>query len=696
MSEKSAPAVTAEPAVQPYIPASQSLPEITVKAFVLGFILAAVLAGANAYLGLKVGMTVSASIPAAVVSMAILRFFRESNILENNIVQTIASAGSSLSAGVIFTLPGLILLNYWQGFPFIATFVIAFVGGILGIFFSIPLRRALVLEAGLKFPEGLATGEVLKAGSMGGQGVKAIAAAGFAAAFLKLCQTGFKIAASPVTGAVSAGRSIFGIGLDLGPALLAVGYIVGLDIGTVILAGGIISWIFAIPIFMAVADPVTVQSIVGDATGYDAAGAVWSARIRFLGVGAMAVGGFWALIELVKPITAGIRSSVAAMRSARAGGRAEIPRTERDIPFNIVILCTIALAVPLFLAFIFIIDRGELGISTGLYAGTILLSFVFALVAGFIFSSVAGYMSGLVGSSNNPISGVTIATILAISLILLAVLGLQVDFSIDVGRATSAAATAILVGAVVCCAAAISGDNLQDLKAGQIVGATPWKQQVMLMVGVFASALVISPVLDLLFQAYGLGGILPRAGMDESEMLNAPQATLMSSVANGVFLRNLPWTMIGIGAVLAVAVIVIDKMLEARGSTFRAPVLAVAVGIYLPIDVTAPIFVGGLVAWAAGRHMARRQAERGLEIGEIHQKDTGRGVLFASGLITGEALMGIVLAIPFALAESTSVLAVPFDALGIAPGAVSLITTTIGIAAYAGFIVWLYRVARGD
>ncbi len=696
MSEKLAPAASEEPSVQPFIPASQSLPEITVKAFVLGFILAAILAGANAYLGLKVGMTVSASIPAAVVSMAILRFFRNSNILENNIVQTIASAGSSLSAGVIFTLPGLILLNYWQGFPFIATFAIAFIGGILGIFFSIPLRRALVLEAGLKFPEGLATGEVLKAGSKGGQGVKAIAAAGFAAAFLKLCQTGFKVAASPVTGAVSVGRSIFGAGLDLGPALLAVGYIVGMDIGTVILAGGIISWIFAIPIFMAVADPATVQSIVGDATGYDAAGAIWSARIRYLGVGAMAVGGFWALIELVKPITAGIRSSLAAMQQARGGGESEIPRTERDIPFNVVLISTVVLAIPLFLAFIFIINPSELGISTGLYIGTIVLSFGFALFAGFIFSSVAGYMSGLVGSSNNPISGVTIATILAISLILLSVLGLQIDFSIDVGRATSAAATAILVGAVVCCAAAISGDNLQDLKAGQIVGATPWKQQVMLMVGVFASALVISPVLDLLFQAYGLGGVLPRPGMDESEMLNAPQATLMSSVANGVFLRSLPWPMIGIGAVIAVAVIILDKMLEARGATFRAPVLAVAVGIYLPIDVTAPIFVGGLVAWAAGRHLARRQAQLGQEFDEIHQKDAGRGVLFASGLITGEALMGILLAIPFALAENTSVLAVPFESLGISPEAVGVITTTVGVAAYAGFIVWLYRVARSD
>ena len=273
-------------AVQPYIPASQTLPEITVKAVILGFILSAVLAGANAYLGLKVGLTVSASIPAAVISMAILRFFRESNILENNIVQTSASAGESLAAGAIFTLPALILLQYWQGFPFLPTMAITLCGGILGVLFTIPLRRALIIEANLMFPEGVATGEVLKVGSEGGEGARLIAIGGVAAAFLKLCQTGFKAVASSIGGSVTAGRSIFGFGTDLSVALLAVGFIVGLNIATVVFAGGVISWAFGIPIFMAVSDPAAVAAIVGDSTGYEAALAIWDARIRYMGVGA--------------------------------------------------------------------------------------------------------------------------------------------------------------------------------------------------------------------------------------------------------------------------------------------------------------------------------------------------------------------------------------------------------------------------
>jgi putative OPT family oligopeptide transporter len=454
--------------VEPYIPASQSLPEITIKAVVLGFILSAVLAGANAYLGLKVGMTVSASIPAAVISMAVLQLFRESNILENNIVQTSASAGESLAAGAIFTLPALILLQYWEGFPFLPTMAITLCGGILGVLFTIPLRRALIIETNLTFPEGVATGEVLKVGSEGGEGAKMIAIAGLAGAGLKLCQTGLKVVSTAVDGAVEAGRSIFGYGTDLSVALLAVGYIVGLNIAVLVFAGGLISWLFAIPIYTAVTDPTQIAEITGGATGYGAAIEIWSAEIRYLGVGAMVVGGVWALVSLVKPIQDGIQSSFAAMRAKREGGGETILRTERDTPINIVLFGTAALAVPIFIVFLFVIDQGHLAITTGLYWTTLLFGVVFSLVAGFLFASVAGYMAGLVGSSNNPISGVTIATILTISLILLAMLGSQVDFAVDDGKATAAAATAILVGAVVCCAAAIAGDNMQDLKAGRI------------------------------------------------------------------------------------------------------------------------------------------------------------------------------------------------------------------------------------
>ncbi|MCI0486029.1 MAG: oligopeptide transporter, OPT family [Blastocatellia bacterium] len=672
---------TSPRAVEPYIPASQSLPEITVKAVALGAILSAILGGANAYLGLKVGLTVSASIPAAVISMAVLRFFRRSNILENNIVQTSASAGESLAAGVIFTLPALILLRYWTTFPYMEVMAISAIGGVLGVLFTIPLRRALIIESNLKFPEGVATGEVLKAGTEGGEGVRNIAVAGIGAAILKLFQTGFKVFSSSASGSVTAGGSIFGFGSDLSVALLAVGYIVGLNIAILVFAGGLISWLFGIPIYTAL------YGAPSGLSGYDAASEIWNTKIRYMGVGAMVVGGVWALISLVKPIRDGVRSSIEAVRASRSGEVISIPRTERDTPINYVMIGTIAMALPLFFMFNQVIDQDHLSISNGMYWTTIAFGLLFALFAGFLFSSVAGYMAGLVGSSNNPISGVTIATILTASLLLLALIGSQVDFAVDTGKATAAAATAVFIGAVVCCAAAIAGDNMQDLKAGQLVGATPYKQQIMQMVGVLAGAIAIAPVLRLLFEAYGLGGVFPREGMDPNEMLAAPQATLMQSVAQGVFARNLEWGMIGIGALLAVAIIVLDQILKAKKSEFRTPVLAVAVGIYLPLELSVPIFIGGLVAHLAGRHLRARKEQLGTSYKQAIANAERRGLLFASGLITGEALVGILLAIPFAAAQST-------DVMKLAPEGFDTAATILGLAAVAFFVAWLYRVAR--
>ncbi|NND71243.1 MAG: oligopeptide transporter, OPT family [Rhodothermales bacterium] len=665
----------------PFIPASTSLPEITVKAIVLGIILSAVLAGANAYLGLKVGLTVSASIPAAVISMAILRMFRESNILENNIVQTAASAGESLAAGVIFTLPALIMLQYWQNFEFLPTMMIALIGGILGVLFTIPLRRALILEAKLQFPEGVATGEVLKAGTEGGEGARLIAIAGLAGAALKLSQSGLKLVAGKASGAFTAGKSVFGFGSELGVALLAVGYIVGLNIAVLVFAGGLISWLFGIPIYTALAEPEALAAITGDVHGYELAEQVWSKRIRYMGVGAMATGGLWALISLMKPLRDGISSSLAAVKASRHGDVVDVPRTERDMPINYVMIGTLALAIPIFIIFLFVVDQSELGITTGLYYGTLIFGVVFSLIAGFLFSSVAGYMAGLVGSSNNPISGVTIATVLSISLIFLVLLGSQIDFSVDASKATAAAATAIMVGAVVCCAAAIAGDNMQDLKAGNIVGATPYKQQIMQIIGVCAAAVAIAPVLSLLFNAYGLGDVFPRAGMDAGEALKAPQATLMSSVADGVFNRNLPWNMIWIGAIIAVIIIIADKVLEKREATFRMPVLAVAVGIYLPLELTVPIFIGGVVAWAAKSAIEKRGGSE-----EDVARASRRGLLFSSGLITGEALVGILLAIPFAAFQST-------DVLNLAPEGFETIANVLGVIGLVFFVSWLYKVA---
>ena len=687
-------------APEPYIPASVSLPEITVKAIVLGVLLSAVLAGANAYLGLKVGLTVSASIPAAVISMAILRLFRQSNILENNIVQTAASAGESLAAGVIFTLPALIMLGYWTEFQFLPTMAIAGLGGILGVLFTIPLRRALIIEAKLKFPEGVATGEVLKAGSERGGGAMLILIAGLAGAALKFAQTGLKAVAGSVQGSISAGKSVFGLQTDTSAALLAVGYIVGLRIAVLVFAGGVISWLFAIPIYTAVTDPDEITALTGGASGYSAAGALWSKKIRFLGVGAMALGGLWALVSLVKPIRDGIRSSLAAVRAAKTENSTEIARTERDTPITIVIWGTLALAIPIFVVFLHVVDQKTLGIGSGLHMTTVGVGVLFAIVAGFMFSSVAGYMAGLVGSSNNPISGVTIATVLTISLLLLLLLGSSVDFE-NKKVAQAAAAVAIMVGGVVCCAAAIAGDNMQDLKAGQLVGATPRKQQIMQIIGVAAAAVAIAPVLQLLLSAYGLGTVLPQfllrdvppiaesfhlptfavPAVDTSDALSAPQAGLMASVAGGTIGGGLPWGLIAIGAVLAVIIIGADELQRARGSAFRIPVLAVAVGIYLPLGLSVPIFVGGLVA-----HLAARSMKRARVSAANQQRAARNGLLFASGLITGEALVGIALAVPFAVMQSKSVMAIP--------GVPVIATQLVGAGLFVAFALWMYFVAK--
>ena len=609
--------------------------EITVKALFLGVILSMVLAGANAYLGLFAGMTVSASIPAAVISMGVLSLFKNSNIRENNIVQTAASAGESLAAGVIFTIPALVLLGYWDSFDYFEVAKIAAIGGVIGVLFTVPLRRALIINAKLKYPEGIATAAVLKAGddakrsqsSDAGGGLGTIALTSLTGGLMKLMQQGFGMWQVEAAGARAIGGSIFGIGTDLSPALISVGYIVGRNIGILVVGGGLISWAFAIPIYSAVV------GFEGDPL--DAAFNIWTTKIRYLGVGAMVVGGVWSLVKLFKPLIEGIKASLEALKENSS--EKEVSIEERDMPINYVGIALAALLIPVFLLYIGIVNSFPIAA----------LLTVVMMIFGFLFSAVAAYMAGVVGSSNNPISGVTIATILFTSILLLALLG--------TGSGVGAA-SAIMVGAVVCCAAAIGGDNLQDLKAGQIVGATPWKQQVMQIVGTVSSAIVLGLVLDILHTAYTIG----------SPTLSAPQATLMKSVADGVFNGNLPWTFVYIGGVIAVALILIDLRQEKIGSDFRVPVLAVAVGIYLPITLTVPIFIGGMV-----NHYGKRSGA-----GEAKEK---KGLLMSSGVITGEALMGILVAVPIFLSGNKDW----WPQLGE--------FNWLGIVLFLGMIGWLYK-----
>jgi len=683
--------------VEPYIPASTNLPELTIGTMLLGAVLSVVLGGANAYLGMFAGMTVSASVPAAVISMAIFRAIRRGNILQNNGVQTAAASGEGLASGVIFTLPAVVILGTWSHFNYLETTLIAGFGGILGVLFTIPLRRALIIDQPLQFPEGVATAEVLKVGAEGGGGVGVLVLTGVVGAVIKVGSGGLKLWAEVAafgtslgSGGTAAAAGKTGVpayfGSNASPALLSVGYIVGFNVALVIFAGAVLNRWVALPLFAAFGDPSQIvndygahtqalqlaQAHAGIIDGHGAAliGTVveslkdtsWinaamadpfglvdpdllhvtlqshalgnpcpdlppialantyhGTVTRFLGVGGMLVGGMWSLFKLRKSLLGGITAGLAAYKRGRQGGGEEVPRTERDMPMNIILGAIILSVIPLFFIFNHIIH--SIGIS--------LVMAIVMLVAGFLFSAVASYMAGLVGSSNNPVSGITVSTVL-VSAVMLLLLG---------ATGESGAIAAILIGGVVCCAAAIGGDNLQDLKCGQLVGSTPWKQQVMQILGVVVAAFVLAPILNLLNDSYGIGPVTP----EHPNALQAPQATLMSSVAHGVFAGGLPWMIIGIGAAVAVVVIAIDVVLDKRQSSFRIPVMAFAVGVYLPFDLNVPIMMGGVVAWLVQRHLKKTGASHERR-GEVERM----GLLAAAGFITGEALTGIALAIPVA------------------------------------------------
>ncbi len=591
----------------------KSLPELTIRSILLGIMLSVILAGANAYLGLFAGMTVSASIPAAVISMGILKLLKKSNVLENNIVQTAASAGESLAAGVIFTFPALILMDFWQEFNYLWVTLIAGFGGLLGVLFTIPLRRSLIVEEKLQFPEGVATAEVLETGEKGGQGLKTIIKAAAAGAAYKLgAGKLFGLFPEVLEGARSVGSSVIYLGSNLSPALISVGYIVGLNIAILIFLGGAANWLVAIPVISVYAG--------GCPEGMDAADwayRLWSTKTRYIGVGAMLIGGLWTIFHMRRSLLSGVLSGLKAYRRITPGTVA-IERTEKDMPMKWILVLILASLVPLFLIYQVFVQQIHVSL---VMAGVM-------LVIGFVFSAVAGYMAGLVGSSNNPISGVTISTVLVSALLLLFLLG---------SDSVNGPAAAIIVGSVVCCAAAIAGDNMQDLKAGHILGATPWKQQVMQIVGTLSAALVMAPVLTILLKAYGFEG---HASAKEGA-LAAPQAGLMAAVAKGVFAKDLPWVYIGIGFAVAIAIIAADLWLQRRKSPFRMPVLAVAIGIYLPFELSVPIFIGGLLHSLIGKILIRRKASA-----EQTENANRTGLLFASGLITGEALMGILMAVP--------------------------------------------------
>lgn len=657
--------------VTPYISASQSLPEITPRALILGIFLAVVLAASSTFVGLKIARTIAASIPAALISMLILRRFKNANILENNMVQTIASAGEVVAAGVIYTLPALILIGYWQSFDYLQTTAIAVIGGVLGVLFSVPLRRTLIVKDKLPYPEGVATGEVLRAGEGAHTGsTKVLLRASLFSAGLAFLQSGFKIAGEHLQYWTKAGSTVFGINLAMSPVLMAAGYIVGLRGLFAFITGGLLTWGLAIPIFV---------SVHGLPEAPDLASAmamIQKAHFRYVAVGVLAVGGLWSVISLMKSVIEAFKASIQAMKNHKSEF-AKMLRTDRDMPFSYVIFGTVGLAIPIFILFCSVIENAHFGVHSSVFWLITFFATIFSLVVAFIAAAIAAYITGIVGTTSLPISGITIFAIIVFSSILLLTLRPYIDFHVNTDLALKAAGVVIVFAAIICVAAAVSGDNMQDLKAGQLVGATPWKQQLMLVIGAVAAALVIPFILQTTFEAYGIGDILPRSGMNPEHALPAPQATLMATIAKGFFVGQLPWNMILAGAALAVVAIIFDTYLKKTKSGYRFSPLIFALGIYFPFGYVTAFFVGGLINALANWGKASK----------ADASETNHGVLCASGIIAGEAILGALLTIPFAYYQSTDIFALKAEWL-------TRHETLIGVLFYLGLCAYLYKRAR--
>jgi putative OPT family oligopeptide transporter len=614
--------------------AGAGIKELTLRGIVLGAILTVILTAANVYAGLKIGLTVATSIPAAVISMAVLRSFRDSTIQENNIVQTIASAAGTLSA-IVFVLPGLVMIGWWTGFPYWLSVAVIAIGGILGVMYSVPLRRALVTGTDLPYPEGLAAAEVLKVGSgIGGaeenrRGLLLIVWSSIASAlFYALAQT--RLLASDASKSFAVGSGATTVSASLSMLLIGVGHLVGLTVGIAMFVGLVISWGFLVPHYTSIAGAIPPAAGLGDFVGD-----VFVHKVRFIGAGTIGIAAIWTLLKIIGPIVSGIRGALAANRERKAGRGEALPLTERDIPIGIVAATILVSMIPIGLLLYAFASTNPIAANP---ATTIVLSIIYILIAGVVIAAVCGYMAGLIGASNSPISGVGILSVVGISLILALI------FPHATGDASkSLVAFALFVTAVVFGVATISNNNLQDLKTGELVGATPWRQQVALVLGVVFGAIVIPPVLDLLNTAFTFQGA-PGA---KENALAAPQAALISAIAQGLLNGNFDWKLIEYGAGIGVVVIIIDELLR-KTKHGALPPLAVGMGIYLPMALTLLVPLGALLGWLYDKWALKTSNP------DFAQR---MGVLLATGLIVGESIMGVVYASIVAATQNDAPLA---------------------------------------
>lgn len=627
----------------PFIAADQKIAELTVRSVILAIVLTVLLALSNAYLALKLGILTSASIPAAIISMGILRLFKNATILENNAVQTAASAGEAVAGGIVYTIPALIIIQYWHGFDYLTNFFIAACGGILGVLFSIPLRRVLVNEPILRFPEGRAIAEVLKS-SAEKVGIRDIFLGGLVGGVIELFQAGFKIIASSWSFWFTAKRSLFGFGVGFSATMIGAGYLVGHEMAISIFLGAIISWLIAMPI-VSQFYPHFLLHYPSD----KAATLLWNSEMRYLGIGAMLFAGTWTFLRLIKPLAKSMSVSFNAF-IAKSQTAKQLPRTDRDIPLPFILIGVVIMAAILFLFFQFIFPLAEVGLDEGFQPTLIFGAVLYVLVIGFLFSVITGYFSGMVGVTASPGSSVVIAGMLFAAWALLTVINHALPLPLTDGQIKAAETITIIIGSVVTGIAAIANDNTQDLKVGQLVGATPWRQQVMLLLGVVISSLVIPPVMQLLFDVYGIAGVMPHEGMDISQSLPAPTAALMAAITEAVFRNTLPWTMMFIGAAIILLLLIINYLFKI-GRFFRLSVLGVAIGMYLPIASSVPLFLGGMIALAVHRRINKRPIST-----EKKHANKQKGILVACGLVAGAALIDVLLAIPFSILHSPDAL----------------------------------------
>ena len=657
-------------------PPTTPVREFTVRGVFLGALITLAFTAANVYLGLKVGLTFASAIPAAVISMALLYRLRDSNILENNLVQTQASAAGTLSS-VIFVLPALLMLGLWNGFPFWQTALVCAAGGTLGVLYTVPLRRVMVVQSGLPYPEGVAAAEVLRVGEAQrhkaegkGQsaGLRQLGWGTGLAALFGFLSGGLRLLGDAVNLWIPAGGVVFRVAAGFSPALLAAGYLMGAAAGVAVLLGLVLCWGIAVPWLTALAPAEHGQTLPA------LANQLWAGKVRFLGAGVIGISALWTVATLIRPILQAVRQQGARPQ----GGTTAVPATDQDMPRHWMLAIGAAALAVLFLVTQGFIAQYLPDMPPATRYALTALCVLFAAVFGFLVAAACGYMAGLVGSSASPISGIGIIATILMGLALLALHTLVPAFAASVSGPLGVALVLFMVS-VILAMAAISNDNLQDLKTGYLVGATPWRQQVVLIIGCLVGAVVIPPVLDLLYNAYGFAGALPRPGMDPAQALAAPQATLMQQIASGIFSGALEWTMLGLGVLLGVGVIVADVALR-RAGRGALPPLAVGLGIYLPPTIGLTLAVGAALGWSLQRGLRSAKARLGADWAAAAEE---RGLLLASGLIVGESLMGLLLAALIGFSGQDAPLALVGE--GFAPA------MWLGLLYFGGLCVFFYR-----